>query len=147
MRTSVGRPRWTSPSTPSTACWSSDARATSASPDPGRGRGQCARAPDPCTMLVPVGGAEQRQAEIVARPFLPQAPKQGEAFALGLAQAVAQGLAVEDGRADRAAQELRALLDVERDRHPLGDVPLAPPAAAEGEQLRMQYGDVQCRPP
>src|SRR3954452_8737082 len=45
MRTSVGRPRWMSPSTPSTACWSSDARATSAPPDPRRGWGQCARTP------------------------------------------------------------------------------------------------------
>src|SRR4051794_10940654 len=52
MRTSVGRPRWMSPSTPSTACWSSDARATSAPPDPRRGRGQCARTPDPCTTLA-----------------------------------------------------------------------------------------------
>src|SRR3954466_15185811 len=51
MRTSVGRPRWMSPSTPSTACWSSDARATSVPPDPRRGRGQCARTPDPCTTL------------------------------------------------------------------------------------------------
>src|SRR3954449_8830414 len=52
MRTSVGRPTWMSPSTPSTACWSSDARATSAPPDPRRGRGQCARTPDPCTTLA-----------------------------------------------------------------------------------------------
>src|SRR3954452_353673 len=52
MRTSVGRPRWMSPSTPSTACWSSDARATSAPPDPRRGWGQCARTPDPCTTLT-----------------------------------------------------------------------------------------------
>src|SRR3954464_4133859 len=52
MRTSVGRPRWMSPSTPSTACWSSDARATSAPPDPRRGWGQCARTPDPCTTLA-----------------------------------------------------------------------------------------------
>src|SRR5689334_13565684 len=56
MRTSVGRPRWMSPSTPSTACWSSDARATSAPPDPRRGRGQCARTPDPCTTLARTGG-------------------------------------------------------------------------------------------
>src|SRR3954468_10136246 len=54
MRTSVGRPRWMSPSTPSTACWSSDARATSAPPDPRRGWGQCARTPDPCTTLAHV---------------------------------------------------------------------------------------------
>jgi len=51
-RMSAGRPRWRSPSTRSTACWISDARATSASPDPRRGWGQCARTPDPCTTLA-----------------------------------------------------------------------------------------------
>src|SRR4051794_12820107 len=39
-------------STSSTACWSSDARSTSAPLDPGRGRGQCAREPDPCNTVV-----------------------------------------------------------------------------------------------
>src|SRR3954471_8895722 len=33
---SVGRPRWTSPSTSSIVCWTWDARAISASPDPDR---------------------------------------------------------------------------------------------------------------
>jgi hypothetical protein len=32
----------------STACWSSGARSLSASPDPERGWGKCARTPDPC---------------------------------------------------------------------------------------------------
>ena len=32
----------------STACWSWDARSLSASPDPERGWGKCARTPDPC---------------------------------------------------------------------------------------------------
>src|SRR3954468_11642325 len=63
MRTSVGRPGWMSPSTPSTACWSSDARATSAPPDPRRGWGQCARTPDPCTTL----GADA-DAQLVEQP-------------------------------------------------------------------------------
>src|SRR3954467_7590927 len=45
---SVGPPRWTSPSMCSTACWSWDARPTSALCNPGRGRGQCTRSPDPC---------------------------------------------------------------------------------------------------
>ena len=48
-RTKVGQPRWTLPSTCSTACWSSDARATSASHEPKRGWGDCAHVPDPCT--------------------------------------------------------------------------------------------------
>src|SRR3954453_16480262 len=39
-------------STPSTACWSSDARITSAPLDPGRGRGQCASDPDPCNTVI-----------------------------------------------------------------------------------------------
>ena len=39
-RTNVGRPRWTSPSMPSTACWSWDARSPSASPEPETGLGQ-----------------------------------------------------------------------------------------------------------
>src|SRR3954470_15254778 len=39
-------------STPSTACWSWDARTTSAPLDPGRGRGECARDPDPCNKVV-----------------------------------------------------------------------------------------------
>src|SRR4051812_30038192 len=43
-RRSVGRPRWTSPSMCSIACWSWDARATSASPDPD-GVGVSAAAP------------------------------------------------------------------------------------------------------
>src|SRR4051812_32746319 len=46
---SVGRLRWTWRSTPSTACWSWDARSTSASPEPRQGWGNCARIPDPCT--------------------------------------------------------------------------------------------------
>src|SRR3954465_15074209 len=37
-------------STPSTACWSWDARPTSASPEPRQGWGNCARIPDPCTI-------------------------------------------------------------------------------------------------
>src|SRR5215213_6794316 len=41
---SVGRPRWTSPSTCSIACWTWDARAPSASPDPD-GVGGSAAAP------------------------------------------------------------------------------------------------------
>src|SRR5215212_6182696 len=48
-RTSVGRPRWTWRSTCSTACWTWDARNTSASPEPRRDWGHCARIPDPCT--------------------------------------------------------------------------------------------------
>src|SRR4051794_34521459 len=49
---SVGRPRWTWRSTCSTACRNWDARPTSASPDPGRGWGQCGPTPDPCTTLA-----------------------------------------------------------------------------------------------
>src|SRR5215208_7713047 len=48
-RTGVEPPRQTWPSMLSTACWSLDARATSASPDPRWGWGQCAHTPDPCT--------------------------------------------------------------------------------------------------
>src|SRR4051794_38934076 len=48
---SVGPPRWTWRSRSSTACWRSDARITSAPLDPGRGRGQCARDPDPCNTV------------------------------------------------------------------------------------------------
>src|SRR3954447_8584377 len=51
-RTSVGPPRWTWRSTCSTACWTWDARAPSASLDPGRSRGQCGSTPDPCTTLT-----------------------------------------------------------------------------------------------
>src|SRR4051812_35879316 len=46
---SVGRLRWTWRSRSSTACWSWDARPTSASPEPRQGWGNCARIPDPCT--------------------------------------------------------------------------------------------------
>src|SRR4051794_2917113 len=49
---SVGRLRWTWRSTCSTACWSWDARPTSALRDLGRGWAQCGCAPDPCTTLV-----------------------------------------------------------------------------------------------
>src|SRR4051812_31411847 len=44
-------------STPSTACWSSDARSTSAPLDPGRGRGECASDPDPCNTVT--GAADE----------------------------------------------------------------------------------------
>src|SRR3954470_15221637 len=64
-RTSVGPPRWTWPSTCSTACWTWDARPTSASPDPQRGWGQCAHSPDPCNTaphgLMAHGDAAGRQ--------------------------------------------------------------------------------------
>src|SRR3954471_10584724 len=46
---SVGRLRWTWRSRSWTACWSWDARPTSASPEPRQGWGNCARIPDPCT--------------------------------------------------------------------------------------------------
>ena len=58
-QTSVERLRWRLPSTRSTACWSWDAQATSASPDSRQGWDPCARIPDPCTTLpwwAPVGG-------------------------------------------------------------------------------------------
>src|SRR3954467_10691292 len=48
----VGRTRWRLPATSSIACWSWDARTTPALCNLGRGRGQCARAPDPCTTLA-----------------------------------------------------------------------------------------------
>ncbi len=38
--TGIGQPRWASPSMPSTACWSWDARSPSASPEPQTGLGQ-----------------------------------------------------------------------------------------------------------
>jgi len=37
---------------PSTACWSSDARSPSASPEAGRGWGNCAHTSDPCNTLA-----------------------------------------------------------------------------------------------
>jgi len=54
--TSARRPRWPLPSTRSTACWTWDAQAMSASPDPRCGQGQCARTPDPCTTLPCASG-------------------------------------------------------------------------------------------
>ena len=36
----------------STACWSSDARSPSTSPDPERGWGECARTSGPCNTLL-----------------------------------------------------------------------------------------------
>src|SRR5918997_5360581 len=51
IRTSAGSQRWRSLSMPSTVCWSSDARSTSASPDPRWGGGDYARIPDPCNTL------------------------------------------------------------------------------------------------
>src|SRR3954466_16382368 len=54
---SVGRLRWTWRSMSSTACWSWDARPTSASSEPRQGRGHCARTPDPCTTAARARGA------------------------------------------------------------------------------------------
>src|SRR5215217_2090525 len=52
-RRSVGPLRWTWRSTSSTACWSWDARPTSASPNLGRDWGQCAPTPDRGTVTIP----------------------------------------------------------------------------------------------
>src|SRR3954468_21214978 len=52
MRTRAVRPRWAWPFMRSTACWSWDARAMSASPEPGREWGDCVHTPDRCTMLA-----------------------------------------------------------------------------------------------
>src|SRR3954465_3155402 len=61
MRTRAVRPRWTWLFMRSTACWSWDARATSASPEPGRGWGDCVHTPDRCTTL------QRRRCPLVAR--------------------------------------------------------------------------------
>src|SRR5215210_7862574 len=92
-------------STPSTACWSSDARITSAPLDPGRGRGQCARDPDPCNKVALVRGcgvnhhkADPEAARMALTTWLADARTSGiralETFAAGLEQ---------DGTAIRAA--------------------------------------------
>src|SRR3954453_9793067 len=67
-RRSVGPLRWTWQSTCSTACWSWDARTTSAWPNPGPGWGHCARIPDPCnTAIIDVGaGPASFAAELAA---------------------------------------------------------------------------------
>src|SRR4051794_37185942 len=93
MRTGVGRPRWMSPSTPSTACWSSDARATSAPPDPGRGWGQCARTPDPCTTLAPAALAAAGLGLAGGAPAALARPRAADVGLVGL-DAPGQGLAV-----------------------------------------------------
>jgi len=77
IRMSAGRPRWTSPSTRSTACWTWDAQAMSASPDPKCGQGQCARTPDPCTALTAGGPGVRQVASFVRRPRWPGAPHPG----------------------------------------------------------------------
>src|SRR3954471_17850239 len=59
MRTRAVRPRWTWLFMRSTACWSWDARAMSASPEPGRGWGHCVHTPDRCTTLSPALGVLQ----------------------------------------------------------------------------------------
>ena len=55
-RTSAARPRWTSASTRSTACWSWDARSLCASPDPGWGWGEYVCTPGPCNTPSDVEG-------------------------------------------------------------------------------------------
>src|SRR3954464_1717928 len=75
---SVGRPRWTSPSTSSTACWTWDAQPTSASPDYlGAGvsaptspiRATCVDAPLGARRIVVLGAARRRVLTCV-RPLL-----------------------------------------------------------------------------
>src|SRR3954467_13410716 len=71
MRTRAVRPRWTWLFMRSTACWSWDARAMSASPEPGRGWGHCVHTPDRCTTLPAggrggAGGVQKGFAELVA---------------------------------------------------------------------------------
>src|SRR3954463_3736829 len=63
-RRSVRSLRWTWQSTCSTACWSWDARTTSAWPNPGPGWGHCARIPDPCNTATRLAcrGAQGRPA-------------------------------------------------------------------------------------
>src|SRR5215204_4443441 len=57
-RRSVGPLSWTWQSTCSTACWSWDARTTSAWPNPGPGWGHCARIPDPCNTAARSGSRD-----------------------------------------------------------------------------------------
>ncbi len=52
----------------STACWSSDARFPSASPDHKRGRGNCARTPGPCNTATCAGLAHARDGRRVVVP-------------------------------------------------------------------------------
>src|SRR3954451_23047877 len=86
---SVGRRRWTWRSRSSTACWSWDARPTSASPEPRQGWGNCTRIPDPCTTagrdvkpLVAVV-AERDRALALGRPDAAQDRLQAEAVLVG----------------------------------------------------------------
>src|SRR5215212_250422 len=81
-------------STPSTACWSWDARITSAPLDPGRGRGQCARDPDPCNTVAGVVENEHDEA-LASRPGLARKQRQqrGEEWLGDAVRYVPEGLA------------------------------------------------------
>src|SRR3954466_11178814 len=65
---SVGRLRWTWRSRSRTACWSWDARPTSASPEPRQGWGHCARIPDPCTTATRAADTLRERAEKAGIP-------------------------------------------------------------------------------
>src|SRR4051812_45236290 len=64
------RPRWTWLFMRSTACWSWDARATSASPEPGRGWGDCVHTPDRCTTLTQIGLETEQREESMSTDYL-----------------------------------------------------------------------------
>src|SRR3954470_6808055 len=84
IRMSVGPPRWTWRSRSSTACWNSDARITSALPDPGRGWGQCAHSPDPCNTATQA--PEHHEGDDIGRVLRPVQQGAGaliELFATG----------------------------------------------------------------
>src|SRR5215210_3667010 len=112
---SVGRPRWTWWSTCSTACWSWDARTTSAWRDLGRGWAQCGRAPDPCTTLadllefhlrMPVR-FEDRVSRLAQKMKLAELVRHaGESLLHGPAD---RGLPIADHARDRHAHGLRDL--------------------------------------
>src|SRR3954451_10740279 len=110
-RRSVGPLRWTWPSTCSTACWTWDARTTSASPDPKRSWGHCARSPDPCN-TAPIGGSAR-----VGGPGRDQGrtrPALADDGAAGRAQGVGPARGLHRGFATAAAREVTDRDEVRR---------------------------------
>src|SRR4051795_235380 len=101
MRTRAVRPRWTWLFMRSTACWSWDARITSASPDPGRGRGYRAHACDPCTTAArdrePLGRRVEADETLVGGAE-PGKPGRGAAGKTVVAGAIESGRGKGKGR-------------------------------------------------
>src|SRR3954454_20868465 len=143
---SVGPPRWTWRSMSSTACWSWDARTTSAWPNPGPGWGHCARIPDPCNTAAHGLIIVHNVNGLPSRPFHHNAlrtfPGIGQLFDPGSGGiAVLVGLLLSPGLLASVGARLGGCHLVCPKRHCLSEAQLHSPPLSRPE-LEHRYGKI-----